>query len=153
MVATTKTAKQVYHPTRTGYLIERYIASFLQLSGSKGSEDRENYSQAIDLLSAYARRHNFPSISLLLGINNHSNPFTCFEMYNALGNLWINTNGGIELSDENTAEGLRKILLQVFARHEIADVEYGIRDRQPFPMLMNGWDKGKMDKTLTQIIQ
>ena len=74
-------------------------------------------------------------------------------MYNALGNLWINSKGGIELSDENTDEGLRKILLQVFARHEIVDVEYGIRDGQPFPMLMNGWDKVKMNKTLTQIIQ
>ena len=142
-----------YTPPHTGreYLIGRYAASFLQLNNSNDSLDRQEASDAIAIIDEYAGSHNLLPVGSFK--TSQYKPFTCVQMYNALINLWINSNSSMILSDKNTAEVLRKILLGVFDRHEIANIGYGVRYEQRFPMTMDGFEPKKMDKTLGQIIK
>ena len=124
----------------------------MQLNGKGDAEDRQKYSEARVLINEYASRHSLPSIGSSVR-STSPKPFTCFEMYVTLSDLWVNKESDISLSDVNTAEGLRRILLQVFKKYEIANTQDGTSNGQSFPALMNGWDTGKMDKTLAQIIK
>ncbi len=141
-------------------LLGSFHLSLLPLKNSANPEDQRDYQRAMGVLDGFAQRYSVQSPEA--AVKNprakeswgKAHAMSIFSTVDMLNSFWHDFGVATDTKTEDGQKRyeLARLILGVYDRHKIAEVEHKEIDGTQVPVRIKEWDREKSDKTLADIL-